>query len=44
MAHPLGLLDALDVPVTRPHPNLLPADEVVVANPYDGLLAERRAP
>jgi hypothetical protein len=44
MVHPLGLLDTLPVSLARPHPDLLAADQVVITNPHDGLLAERRAP
>jgi len=40
----LGLLDARTVPIAGPNPDLPPTDEIVVANPLDGLLAERRAP
>jgi hypothetical protein len=36
MAHPLCLLDALDVSFARSHPDPLATAEPVVANPHDG--------
>jgi hypothetical protein len=40
----LGLLDSFSVSLARPDPDLLAADKPGVANPHDGLVAERRAP
>ena len=39
MAHRLWVLDPLSVPLARPHPDLLTTDELVVADPHDGLRA-----
>src|ERR1039458_1684655 len=44
MVHPLCLLDALEVSLARPHPDLLAAAQPVVANPHDGLETVVRVP